>query len=117
MHLKITPSCCYFSRIDFGTVFGDVKLTKLQELAIQTGLINRQNLLDVLARHKYTLRLISITDFHLNQGSWRESYDALRTDLPDCDINLEALTDGNGWRIDTAVPWGHVKNLRHNHSV
>jgi len=106
LRLEITPSCGYFTRLDFAEVFLDIKLTLLQNLQVQTGIIKSKDLLKICENHKDTLRSLSIVDFHLGDSSWECVYPLIVKSLPDSSIMFEGLTDGDGWTTHTALPFG-----------
>jgi len=112
LQISIVPSCGYLSRIDFHRVFRESsQLTNLQVLGIQTGVIDQRNLLALYKRHRDTLQTLTICDFHLSAGTWQELLAVLSADTDRCNFIVEALTHGDGWSIETVVPFCHRKRL------
>lgn len=111
LRLEITPSCGYFTRLDFGEIFLDIKLTLLQVLHVYTEIITVTNLLGICKMHRDTLRSLSIVDFHLADSSWECMYPLIMKSLPDSSIMFEGLTDGDGWTTHTALPFGQHINF------
>ena len=106
LQISIAPSCAYLSRIDFHRVFcNSYRLMYLQVLGIQTGVIDQRNLLALYKRHRDTLQTLTICDFHLSDGTWQEIFAELSPDTDRCNLILEALTQGDGWSIETVVPF------------
>lgn len=106
LQISIVPSCSYLTRIDFHRVFCDSsQLTNLQILGFQTGLIDQWNLLALYQRHRNTLRTLTICDFHLSGGNWQEVLTQFSAYTDRCNFAFEALTDGDGWNIHTAIPF------------
>ncbi len=112
LKLEITPSCGYFTRLDFGDIFSDVKLSMLQDLAFCTGIITSYDLLKIHVLHGETLRSFSIVDFHLRDSQWNNIYPLLTKDLRHSIIIFEGLTDGDGWTTHTALPFGETLTIR-----
>ncbi len=106
LRLEITPSCGYHSRLNYGEVFLDTKLTLLQDLQVHTGIITSNDLLEICRKHKDTLRSLSIADFHLGDSSWECIYPLIIESIPNSSIHFEGLTDGDGWTTHTALPFG-----------
>jgi hypothetical protein len=112
LQISIVPSCGYLSRIDFNRVFcKSSRLTNLQVLSIQTGVIDQRNLLALYERHRDTLQTLIICDFHLSDGTWQELLAELSANTDRCNFILEALTHGDGWSIETVVPFCHSIRL------
>jgi len=112
LRISIVPSCGYLSRIDFHHVFcNSSQLTNLQILGIQTGMIDQRNLLALYQRHRDTLHTLTICDFHLSNGTWQEVLAQFSDNADRCNFILEALTDGDGWNIETVIPFCHRLRL------
>jgi len=112
LQISIFPSCGYLSRIDFDRVFRESsQLTDLQVLGIQTGMIDQSNLLALYERHRNTLQTLTICDVHLSAGTWQDVFAVLSADTDRCTFVVEALTHGDGWSIETVVPFCHSKRL------
>ena len=115
LQISVAPSCGYVSRINFHRVFsGSEQLTNLQELNLQTGVIDHQNLLTLYKRHRDTLKLFTICDLHLSDGNWREVMTQLSNDTDKCSFIFEALTDENNGNIRTIVPFCRKTKLSKN---
>jgi len=112
LRISIVPSCGYLSRIDFHHVFCDSsQLTNLQILDIETGIIDQRNLLTLYQRHRDTLHTLTICNFHLSIGTWQEVLAQFSDNADRCNFVLEALTDGDGWNIETVIPFCHRLRL------
>lgn len=115
LQISIVPCCGYLSRIDFYPILsGSAQLTHLQILGIQTGVIDQQHLLDLYQRYQGTLQTLTIRDFHLSKGTWQELLAQLSANADRCNFILEALTDGDGWNIETYIPFCRVIRLGHD---
>ena len=106
LKLEMTPSCGYLARCDFGEIFADVKLTLLQDLQLQTGLITSPALVKIFDNHADTLNTFSVVDFHVTDCTWTDVYMRLRNIIRHNTIVFEGLTQGDGWTTDTALPFG-----------
>jgi hypothetical protein len=112
LHLEITPTCGYLSRIDFGELFADVQLNMIQGLRIYTGKISSHGLLKIFKLHKTNLRRFDITDLHLIDEQWETVFALLEECLQNCEVTFEGATDGDGWSIRAVVPFGHVLKVK-----
>ena len=107
LKLEMTPSCGYLTRYDFGEIFADMKLIFLLDLHLQTGLITSQALVQIFDYHADTLNNFSVVDFHIIDCTWTDVCVKLREIIRHSTIILfEGLTEGDGWTIDTALPFG-----------
>lgn len=96
LHLEITPTCGYMSRIDFEELFADVQLNMIQGLRIYTGKISSHGLLKIIKLQKTHLRRFNITDLHLIDEQWETVFALLEECLQNCEVTFEGATDGDG---------------------
>ena len=113
LYLEITPSCNYSSRIDFGEIFADVQLTVLQCLDLSTGKVFKHDFIRIVKVHNSNLLQFNITDLHLVDGQWETVFTLLRECLHGCVAIFEGVTDGDGWSIRAAVPFGRSLKVTH----
>ena len=105
-HLELPPTCTYLTRFSIERVFRDIELPSLRDLKLQMGSIGPQGLLHICLRLNFQLRRLALLELYLEIGRWQDLLPILSSRLPECSIFVEALSEGDGWSIITAIPYG-----------
>lgn len=69
--------------LDFETVLSPRTFHRLQSLELRYCKATFLNLQEMLTRHKYSLKAISLDFFNLVGGSWSDLFDFVRSELPE----------------------------------
>lgn len=113
LYLSADPSVNYRDRFDFGTALMKVdSLTSLQDLTIETGIMQEDDLIQLHDRYTCSLRKLKIRDIHLCNGHWQTIFTVFRSSGFSCKIEMEALTEGNGWYVNTILSFFETKYIR-----
>lgn len=112
LYLSANPSVNYLDRFDFGTALLKVdSLTKLQDLTLETGRMQENDLIQLNDRYSCSLRKLKIRDIYLCNGHWQTIFTLFQSSALPCKHEMEALTEGNGYYVDTILPFFEVKYI------
>lgn len=113
LYLAADPCVTYLDRFDFSSVLLNVdSLTGLQDLTIETSAAEEENLVRVYKKYSGSLKRFNFYDIHLLKGYWQSIFDFFQISVPFCKFQLEGLTEGNGWYINTIVPFFKQKRIQ-----
>lgn len=112
LYLGADPCPIYSSRFDFSGILLNVStLTRLQELTLTTNTIGEEQLLQIFQKYSDSLERFTLADTHLSKGLWQNITDVFRGSVRTCRFELEGVTEGNGWYINTVVPFGESTRI------
>lgn len=112
LYLAADPCPTYSSRFDFSDMLLNVStLTRLQELTLMTITIEEEQLLQIFQKYSDSLERFTLSDIHLSKGLWHNITDVVQGSARTCRFELEGVTEGNGWHINTVVPFGESTRI------
>lgn len=112
LYLAADPCPIYSSRFDFSGILLNVStLTRLQELTLMTNTVGEEQLLRIFQKYSDSLERFTLADTHLSKGLWQNITDVFRGSVRTCRFELEGVTEGNGWHINTVVPFGESTRI------
>lgn len=102
----------YRDRFDFAVALLNADtLTRLQDLTIETGIMKEDDLVRLFEKFSHSLRKLNIRDVHLYNGHWQMIFSAFQSPGISCEIELEALTEDNGWYVVTILSFFETKYI------